>query len=75
MLLNLGSLAHPTRTDKWRTDPPAAIYAVDDLICWPNGERRQAGRVITEHRYCWVIWNSGHKGHPRFWWLKSSDFR
>ena len=52
MLLNLGSLAHRSRTLKWRNDPPVRIHIMDDLICWPNGDRRQAGRFITEHRYC-----------------------
>ncbi len=75
MLLNLGSLAHPTRTSKWRNDPPAAIYALDDLVCWPNGNRRQAGRYIAEHRYCWVVWDRNRCGPPRFFWLRMSDFR
>jgi predicted RNA methylase len=75
MLLNLGSLAHPSRTLKWRNNPPAAIYTLDELVCWPNGNRRQAGRYIAEHRYCWVVWRSAHDGPPRFWWLRTADFR
>lgn len=75
MLLNLGSLAHPTRTSKWRNSPPAAIYALDDLVCWPNGNRHQAGRYIAEHRYCWVVWKPEHRGPPLFWWLRTAEFR
>lgn len=75
MLLNLGSLAHPTRTAKWRNQPPAAIYALDDLVCWPNGDQRQAGRCIAEHRYCWVVWKPGHTGPASFWWLSTAEFR
>jgi len=74
MLLNLGCLAHPSRTPKWTSSPPAAIYALDNLVCFPNGNRRQAGRYITEHRYCWVVWYPRHEGPPRFWWLKTADF-
>jgi hypothetical protein len=74
MLLNLGSLAHPTRTSKW-LNPPAAIYALDELVCWPNGNPRQAGRYIAEHRYCWVVWKPEHTGPPRFWWLRTAEFR
>lgn len=75
MLLNLGSLAHPSRTAKWCNSPPAAIYALDDLVCWPNGNRRQAGRYIAEHRYCWVVWKPMHSGPPSFWWLRTAEFR
>lgn len=49
MLLNLGSLAHPLRTSKWLADPPAAIHIMDELVCWPNGNRRQAGRYIAQN--------------------------
>jgi len=75
MLLNLGSLAHPTRTSKWLNSPPAAIYALDELVCWPNGNQRQAGRFIAEHRYCWIVWKPEHTGEPKFWWLRTADFR
>ena len=75
MLLNLGSLAHPSRTQKWRASPPAAIHILDDLVCWPNGNRRQAGRFITEHRYCWVVWAPDHAGPTQVTWLRMADFR
>ena len=62
MLLNLGSLASRARTMKWRNDPPARIHIMDDLICWPNGDQRQVGRYITEHRYCWIVVDSRAHG-------------
>ena len=36
MLLNLRSLAHPSRTQKYRKNPPAKIYILDELTCLPN---------------------------------------
>ena len=75
MLLNLGSLAHRTRTPKWRNDPPARIHIMDDLICWPNGDRRQAGRFITEHRYCWIVWTPDQSGPTQLTWLRMAEFR
>jgi hypothetical protein len=75
MLLNLGCLAHPTRTSKWRNDPPGRIHIMDDLICWPNGDQRQAGRYITEHRYCWVVWDRTYRGHTIVTWLCMAGFR
>ena len=65
MLLNLGCLAHPLRTSKWLADPPASIHIMDELVCWPNGDRRQAGRYITEHRYCWIVWMHEPLDRPR----------
>ncbi len=75
MLLNLGSLAHRSRTAKWRNDPPARIHIMDDLICWPNGDYRQAGRYITEHRYCWIVWEPRHAGPTQLSWLRMAEFR
>jgi hypothetical protein len=73
MLLNLASLCHPTRHALWTEHPPAAIYAIDELICWPNGDPLQAGYRTAQHRYCWVVW------HPdviatRFGWLRMANF-
>ena len=78
MLLNLGCLAHPLRTSKWLADPPARIHIMDDLVCWPNGDRRQAGRYIAEHRYCWIVWDELHRrmrGQTVVTWLRMRDFR
>lgn len=69
MLLNLASLAHPRRHDVWVRRPPAAVYILDALSCWPNGV---AGSYMREHRYCWVVWRPGHVGRPALWWLAAS---
>lgn len=52
MLLNLASLAHPMRHRQWATRPPAAIYVLDELVCWPNGIETN---LVAEHRYCWAV--------------------
>jgi hypothetical protein len=75
MLLNLGCLAHPLRTSKWLADPPASIHIMDELVCWPNGDRRQAGRYIAEHRYCWIVWTHEPHGPTKVTWLRMADFR
>lgn len=75
MLLNLASLAHPCRHAKFIKTPPAAIYALDDLTCWPNGRPAEATRSIAEQRYCWMIWKPHHTGRASFWWLSTADFK
>ncbi len=75
MLLNLGCLAHPMRTSKWLHDPPARIHIMDNLTCFPYGNRRQAGRYITEHRYCWIVWDQRPTGGTILTWLRMADFR
>ena len=75
MLLNLASLAHPTRHAKFVNTPPAAIYALDELVCWPNGNPCEARPGTSQHRYCWVIWRSHTQSRPTFWWLSTAQFR
>ncbi len=75
MLLNLASLAHRSRHDLWTENPPAGIYALDELVCWPEGKPELARSSTATHRYCWVVWKPGHTGRPAFWWLSTSDFR
>lgn len=75
MLMNLSSLCHRTRHDLWTTRTPAAVYAVDELICWPNGDPNQAGYRTAQHRYAWMIWKPDHKGPAKLWWLAASRFR
>ena len=36
MLLNMSSLAHRRRTAWWKQKPPARLYAIDDIVCWPS---------------------------------------
>lgn len=75
MLLNMGSLCHPVRTAKWRRTPPARIYAIDDIVCWPEDRYGPAPRYFKKHRYCWAIWTHDHEGPSAFWWLSSDEFR
>ena len=74
MLLNLASLAHASRTAFWRQTPPARIYAVDSVVCWPD-PTRQPPRHFTQHRYCWCVWEPCHVGPSSFWWLSGADFK
>ena len=74
MLLNLSSLAEPTRTPFWRKAPPARLYAIDDIICWPDPHRAPPTH-FTRQRYCWAVWTQDHKGPSAFWWLSSAEFR
>jgi len=75
MLLNMASLCHRRRTEYWRTCPPARIYAVDDIVCWPEDRFGPAPHAFTRHRYCWAIWTPDHEGPSQFWWLSGSEFR
>jgi hypothetical protein len=75
MLLNLASLAHRTRTTWWREHPPAKLYAIDDIVCWPAHRYGPAPQHFTKHRYFWAVWKPDHKGPSAFWWLSSADFR
>lgn len=74
MLLNLASLCHPKRHELWVNNPPSAIYALDELVCWPEGDPAYATRFTNQHRYCWAVWKPGHVGQPEFWWLATKDF-
>lgn len=74
MLLNLSSLAEKSRTAFWRAQPPARLYAIDDIVCWPERHRKPPSH-FTRHRYCWAVWTPDHKGPSAFWWLSSADFR
>lgn len=75
MLLNLASLCHPLRTARWKQMPPARVYAIDDVVCWPEDRYGPAPRYFTKHRYCWAIWTQDHQGPSSLWWLSSADFR
>ena len=60
MLLNMASLCHPQRTSSWQRQPPARIYAVDDIVCWPEDRYGQPPAYFTKHRYCWAVWTHDH---------------
>ena len=74
MLLNLASLAHEQRTAFWRKNPPARLYAIDGVVCWPDSERAPPKHFLA-HRYVWAVWEHGHAGPSTFGWLSSADFR
>jgi len=75
MLLNMASLCHPRRTDEWRETPPARLYAIDDIVCWPEDRYGPPPRYFTKHRYIWAVWTHDHEGPPAFWWLSGGEFR
>lgn len=75
VLLNMASLCHPRRTDEWRATPPARIYAIDDIVCWPEDRYGPAPTYFRKHRYCWAVWTQEHHGPPAFWWLSGAEFR
>ncbi len=75
MLLNLASLAHRTRTCWWREHPPARLYAIDDIVCWPEHRYGPAPSYFSKHRYIWAVWTPNHQGPSAFWWLSSAEFR
>lgn len=75
LLLNLRSLCHPDRHPKFCKTPPAAIYALDALICWPNGENTSHSIKKADQQYCWMVWKPEHTGRPEFWWLKADAFK
>lgn len=74
MLLNLASLCHPNRHAFWVSRPPAVIYGLDELVCWPEGKPELARTTTATHRYCWVVWKPGHHGWPVFKWLSCAQF-
>lgn len=75
MLLNLASLCHPSRHVMWVRRPPTVIYGLDELICWPNGNKAEAGYRTAQHRYCWAVWRPEPVTRPAFWWLSTAAFR
>ena len=74
MLLNLASLCHPKRHQLWVENPPAAIYALDELVCWPEGDAALARSSTAQQRYCWVVWKPHHAGRTSFGWLSTKRF-
>jgi hypothetical protein len=75
MLLNLASLCHPNRHDLWVNNPPSAIHALDELVCWPEGDPTLARSSTAQHRYCWIVWRPDHVGSTSFGWLSTKRFR
>lgn len=70
MLVDFAGLAHPLRTALYINQPPASIYALDELACAPPGRT-----IPAQNRFCWLVWKPGHTGRPSFWWLSTARFR
>lgn len=75
MLLNMASLCHPRRTAEWQQTPPARLYAIDDIVCWPEDRYGPAPTYFKKHRYVWAVWTPEHSGPSAFWWLSGAEFR
>jgi hypothetical protein len=76
MLLDLASLCHPSRHPRFIASPPAALYALDELVCLPNGDPERAPYMArADRRYYWAVWKPGHTGRPSFWWLSTAPFK
>jgi len=75
MLLNVASLCHPSRHDFWTRHRPTAIYALDELVCWPEGRPELARSTTAAQRYCWVIWRHDSIAPTVFGWLRTRDFK
>jgi hypothetical protein len=75
MLLNLRSLCHPDRMKKFIKTPPTAIYALDELICWPAGKPCSREARIAQQQYYWAVWHPGKVERPAFWWLSTKPFK
>lgn len=69
MLINLASLAHPTRHSSFIKRRPARIYILDECICYPNGDPRQATDRTRQHRYCWAVWTAAPTDQTVTDWL------
>jgi hypothetical protein len=74
MLLNLNSLCHPSRHHSFIVRPPARIYALDECVCYPNGEPSLATKHTHQHRYCWLVWEQTPKVTTTFHWLKTAPY-
>lgn len=75
MLLDLAGLCHPSRHAKFVSYPPAAIYALDKLVCLPNDDPARAKHFAkADRRYCWMVWRHDHVGAPKLWWLSCREF-
>jgi hypothetical protein len=76
MLLDIASLCHPTRHARYVSAPPAAVYALDELVCVPHGNEGHIPSMRrADRRYCWMVWKPDHLGPSRLWWLSTRPFR
>ena len=75
MLLNLTSLCHPDRHHSFKRRPPVRIYALDDCVCYPEGDPALASRFTMQHRYCWLVWEQTPRVETAFHWLTTAPYR
>ncbi len=75
MLLNLASLCHPVRHESFIRRPPSRIYALDDCVCYPNGDARYATRQTNTHRYAWLVWTNNPVDQTSFHWLTTAPYK
>jgi predicted RNA methylase len=75
MLLNLASLCDPQRHLSFVARPPVRIYALDECVCYPNGDPALAGPYTRQHRYCWMVWEQRPKVTTTFHWLATAPYR
>ncbi|MEQ1673003.1 MAG: hypothetical protein ABL893_19295, partial [Hyphomicrobium sp.] len=73
MLMNLAGLCHPLRHGFYVSHPPAAVYCLDECICWPYGDPSRATTSIAKQRYCWMVWKHDHTGATELHWLSTRD--
>lgn len=73
MLLNLNSLCHPMRTERWRRKPPARLFGLDECVCWDDSRFGPVPWRKNKQRHVWAIWEPGHKGPAAFWWVSARE--
>ncbi|MDX2264330.1 MAG: hypothetical protein NW215_05110 [Hyphomicrobiales bacterium] len=71
MLLSIDSLCHPIRHALFTSAPPKVIYCLDDCQCWPEGDPAKATTSLKRQRYCWAVWQAGHRGPAQLKWLST----
>jgi len=76
MLLNIASLCHPERHARFTRRPPSLIYALDECVCWPQGQPRLASKSTLSHRYAWLVWepDGDSTTTTRFRWLTTRPY-
>lgn len=72
MLLDFASLAHPLRHALYISQPPANVYILDELVCWPAN---RANAFPASNRFAWLVWKPHHQGRPALWWLSTARFK
>lgn len=72
-LLDLASLAHRIRHQSFLRRPPRIVYILDECVCLPERDPRNATRSTLSRRYCWVVWDAQLSTETRMHWLTTRD--